>query len=436
MYLGITFVPNVPADGPYELSSNIMACNANILVYGLNKNKVLEQIITNQKYSKINEQLKMIVQLDTIEPQPLLHNGKPISINVYSSKQLFNIGNGLCLSQIPYFPIEDLSNSKLFICFTSGTTGHSKGVIHSHRSFMATIQNFILHEKHFGLTIGSPMPLGHISGTLCISKAISNAMTLVLFNNHNTEHIVKSIEKYRIAHLMVTSACLSDMAKENYPKLYDLSCLTQFQFIGSKPPSKLLKIVKEKYHVELLELYGSSEFLGIVNNSITCPQLLFQEWESGNLGPLIANVEMKVIDLNTSVALPANQQGELCFRGKPCFVGYLNNLEATKTAIDSNGWYHTGDIGYYDQRGFLFMTDRIKEIVKFRIWSVFPAEIENFIQTVPSVKGVCVVGVPHVTDGYWLRAYVELADEEQNITEQWLTNFVAGKYCFYNLYKN
>src|SRR5699024_1921445 len=105
---------------------------------------------------------------------------------------------------------------------------------------------------------------------------------------------------------------------------------------------------------------------------------------------------------------------------------YLGNEEATRATIDQNGWYHSGDIGYYDRFGALHIVDRIKEMIKYRHWSVFPAEIEDFLHRHRAVDTVCVVGVSHIADGEWPRAFVQLAKGE-SVSEQELIELIKGR---------
>jgi acyl-CoA synthetase (AMP-forming)/AMP-acid ligase II len=107
------------------------------------------------------------------------------------------------------------------------------------------------------------------------------------------------------------------------------------------------------------------------------------------------------------------------------FSGYINNIEATKEAIDSDGWLHTGDIGHYDQNERLFITDRIKEMIKYFGFPVSPVEIEQFLLTHESVAEVAVVGIKHEIEDQWPRAYVKLK-EGKSATEEDLINYVAG----------
>ena len=138
-----------------------------------------------------------------------------------------------------------------------------------------------------------------------------------------------------------------------------------------------------------------------------------------------ANSQLKIVDLKTGQSLGPNKKGEICVRGPKMFVGYLNNESATKSAIDSNGWYHSGDVGHYDENERLFITDRLKEMIKFKAWSVAPAEIESFLMTHKSIDSVAVIGVKHTTDGQYPRAYVKVKSDEK-VTEEELIKFVEG----------
>ena len=154
----------------------------------------------------------------------------------------------------------------------------------------------------------------------------------------------------------------------------------------------------------LLIVYGLTESMGSIIN------LCDKEFISGDVGQVAPNMELKIIDLQTGNALPPNQDGEICIRGPIMFKGYLNNPEATAATIDKNGWLHTGDIGHYNEQRHLFITDRIKELIKFKGYSVPPAEVEDLLLRHEAIKEAAVVGVPHKTDTQWLRAYVTLKD--------------------------
>lgn len=138
------------------------------------------------------------------------------------------------------------------------------------------------------------------------------------------------------------------------------------------------------------------------------------------------HIEFKTIDVSTGEILPQGQPGEICLRGDSCFQKYHLKPEETAKAIDSQGWFHTGDVGFLDQDGNLNITDRIKEIIKFKGWTIFPAEIECFLATHQAVLGSVVLGVQHKHYNQVPRAYVALKPEFKRITAQELENYVAG----------
>jgi len=157
-----------------------------------------------------------------------------------------------------------------------------------------------------------------------------------------------------------------------------------------------------------------TEYLGPLDNS---------ECGIGCVGSVSANTELKIVDLNSGKSLGPNIDGEIYVRGPKMFSGYLNNEIETKNAIDSDGWFHTGDIGHYDEQERLFITDRLKELIKYKAWSVSPVEIESLLLTHKSVEAVVVVGVKHKTDGQLPRAYVKKHSE---VTEEERIKFVEG----------
>jgi 4-coumarate--CoA ligase len=149
------------------------------------------------------------------------------------------------------------------------------------------------------------------------------------------------------------------------------------------------------------------------------------EYIPGNCGHVSRITELKIVDINTGQSLGPNIDGQIWLRGPQMFSGYLNNIEATKECIDSNGWFHTGDIEHYDQNERIFITDRLKEMIKFGTFPISPTEIEQFLLTHESVAEVAVVGVKHESETQWPRAYVKVKDGK-SVTEEEIKKFVAG----------
>lgn len=280
--------------------------------------------------------------------------------------------------------------------------------------------------QEFGYRVALFHPIGHISGSIMLPHALDIGMTIVLFKEGDIDVIMETVPRLRINVIFFSPNQASPLVHNGYEKRYDLSSLTIFKTGGSKIADNLLISIKEKYNVKLFEMYGSTEMMCAVR--VRDPEETKINYVPGNVGTVVPGCEMKIVDLSTGRPLPAYQTGEVCFRGEGCFSGYLNNEEATKKTI-VDGWYHSGDVGYYDEGGRLFISDRIKEMIKYKLYSLIPAEIEDFLHRHRAVAAVCIVGVPHVSEGNYIRAYIELVKGE-TVTEQELIRYVAGKWIF------
>ena len=133
----------------------------------------------------------------------------------------------------------------------------------------------------------------------------------------------------------------------------------------------------------------------------------------GNVGRLSPNMQLKIVDLKTGKSLGPNQDGEMYLRGPLMFKGYLNNPSETANTIDSDGWFHTGDVAHYNEDGYLFITDRIKELIKYQFYSIYPTEIEACLLEHDAISEAAVVGVRHEVDGAWPRAYIKVKQGRQ-----------------------
>jgi acyl-CoA synthetase (AMP-forming)/AMP-acid ligase II len=157
---------------------------------------------------------------------------------------------------------------------------------------------------------------------------------------------------------------------------------------------------------------------------VESPNIEYTEYIPENMGHVSQNTKLKIVDINTGQSLGPDIDREICLRGPQMFSRHLNNIEATKETIDIDGWFHTGDIGHYDTNETLFITDRLKEMIKYRAWPVSPTEIEQFLLTHESVAEVAVVGAKHETESQWPRAYVKVKDGKI-VTEEGLKKFVS-----------
>lgn len=150
---------------------------------------------------------------------------------------------------------------------------------------------------------------------------------------------------------------------------------------------------------------------------------------SGSIGHLMPSTSGKVIDPETGTSLGPNKTGELCIRGPQVMMGYLNNVEKTKECLSDGGWLRTGDLAHYDEDGFFYITDRMKELIKVRGFQVAPAELEELILSNEHVQDVAVIQVPDEVSGELPRAYVVLkpTSNSKEVSEACLKDWVKER---------
>uniref|UniRef100_A0A6M2E2L5 Putative acyl-coa synthetase n=1 Tax=Xenopsylla cheopis TaxID=163159 RepID=A0A6M2E2L5_XENCH len=189
--------------------------------------------------------------------------------------------------------------------------------------------------------------------------------------------------------------------------------------VGSKiSPKQFETTQKHLGSGKLLVWYGMTE---CVNGTNT---ILCSEYRPHTVGKVCINTELKILSLETGQTLGPNKQGEIYLRG-PTMLGYFDNPEATAQVLDAKtGWFKTGDIGYYDEDGYVYVMDRIKEIAKYKGIYVNPSDIEDVVCQHPDVRGCAVVSVPHDEVCDLMVGYVELLPgHENNVTAQELEQY-------------
>lgn len=434
IYLGLSFCPIPPTSGPFELSEQSSGAEGTVLVFGSEKVVTVEKTATEAAYLKTMKQFKVIVQVETgatgqsrLDALKQLDVFKESNAFIHSFEEMISLAiddyQGQHLKTIPHFPVDDLEQEFL-LCFTSGTTGTPKPALHSHRSIGVSMVRSNWGPKSVGMPVILWHPLGHISGTFISLFSFYAGCSVILFDKSDIEPILQAVEKYKVSYFLMAANQAAPMATLDFHTKYNLSSLKFITHGGSFVATSLLMAIRKKYNVATINIYGSTEFLDCVEGFGV--QDLDDDYQVGCVGQVKPGVEMKIVDLESGFACPPNVNGEICFRGASCFNGYKGNEEATRMTI-VDGWYHSGDVGYYNEAGSLYITDRIKEMIKYKLYSLIPAEIEDFLQRHEAVAAACVVGVPHATEGHHIRAYVELVEGGQ-VSEQELADYVSGNY--------
>ncbi|MFN3164453.1 MAG: AMP-binding protein [Pseudohongiellaceae bacterium] len=234
------------------------------------------------------------------------------------------------------------------------------------------------------------------------------------------EQFLQIVQDYKVTSLNLVPPLILALAKHPLVDNYDLSSV---RIIGSGAAplgSDLEKSCGERLSCDIYQGYGLTEVSGAshINIAPVPPE------KQGSVGPVLPNTESRVIDTETGAELGINEKGEVMVRGPHVMVGYLNNKEATDQCIDSNGWFHTGDIGYADEDGYFYIVDRVKELIKYKGYQVPPAELEAILVAHPSISDAAVIPSPDEEAGEVPKAFVVL---KEDLTPEAIMEYVAGK---------
>lgn len=279
------------------------------------------------------------------------------------------------------------------LMFTSGTTGRPKGVMYAHGP---TIRAFDDWSKVVDLRQGDRYliinPFFHTFGYKAgwVAAFIRGA-TVYPEQTFDAQSVLERIQKDRINFLPgTTTLCLSMLA---HPRLadYDLSSWRSTVTGGSMVPPALITRIREELKVaNVTTAYGLTECGGCAT---VCEPTDSVETVARTCGHALPGTEIRCVDLQ-GMDVPLGQPGEVLLRGYHVMSGYFEDEVATRAAIDTGGWLHTGDVGVLDERGYLRITDRIKDMYIVGGFNCYPAEVERMLSDHPAIAQVAVVGVP------------------------------------------
>jgi len=292
----------------------------------------------------------------------------------------------------------------LALPYSSGTTGVAKGVMITHRNAVAM---FALSEPlapdltgHITLAL---LPFFHCYGMhVLMNGALRRGTTCVTMRRFDLEQFLQLIERHRVTMLTLVPPLVLALAKHPLVAKYDLSSV-QMVGCGAAPlDAETQQSAAARLHAEVRQGYGLTE--AVVG--VTGVPLQGARIKSGSVGPLLPNIEARVVDVTTGEDLGTGVRGELWVRGPNVMRGYLKQPEASAATIDVDGWLHTGDIGMFDEDGHLFIVDRLKELIKYKGFQVAPALLEGILQQHPQVADAAVIGIPDPEAGEVPKAFV------------------------------
>ncbi|MQL85748.1 hypothetical protein Taro_018280 [Colocasia esculenta] len=298
-------------------------------------------------------------------------------------------------------PAEEVRQSDpAAVLYSSGTTGRVKAVVLSHRNFIAMTANY---KETYEARETTPValitvPLFHVFGFTMLLRLTALGYTSVLMERFDFAGMLRAVERYRITGIPVSPPLIVALVKSDLVGKHDLSSL-EVVGCGGAP---LGREVAERFavrfpHIEIVQASHPAGGYGLTESTAGASSTIGPEETQayGSAGRLAPNMEGKIVDPGTGQSLPPGQQGELWLRGPTIMQGYLGDPEATASTLDSEGWLKTGDLCYFNEDGFLFIVDRLKELIKYKGYQVPPAELEHILLSHPEIADAAVV--PYVT---------------------------------------
>lgn len=302
--------------------------------------------------------------------------------------------------------------------FTSGSSGAPKACMHTHQTFMHTTVGLATWHGHApGTVFLGVAPMYQVAGlTVSVNCAIYVGGTIVPLPRWDRVLAAKLIQRYQVRFAGIAPTAIIDLLALPDLDAYDLSSLKRISFGGASMPESVWQRVHERLGLSFIEAYGLTETAATTHiNPIERPKRQC-------LGIPFFDTDSCVIDPETLRRLPVGETGEIVMRGPQIFKGYWNRPEDTAAAfidLDGQAYFRSGDIGYVDEEGYFFMTDRLKRMINASGFKVWPAEVESMLYAHPAVHEACVIGSRDPYRGETVKAMVVLRPEAQgSVSEQ------------------
>jgi fatty-acyl-CoA synthase len=313
--------------------------------------------------------------------------------------------------------------------YTSGTTGHPKGCMHTHRSVMFNTAGCwgTANQGSVGLAV---LPLFHVTGMQAnMNAAIYNAATVVLLPRWDRDAAAQCIARHRVTGLALITAMVIDFMHNPRLKDYDLSSVRRIAGGGAAMPKAVALAMEQTFGLKYAEGYGMSETMAATHaNPPDRPK-------EQCLGIPIYDVDSRVIDPVTLRELPRGETGEIVVHGPQVMRGYWDNPQASDDAfieIDGKRFLRTGDLAFIDDEGYYFFVDRLKRMINAAGFKVWPAEVEAMLYQHPAIQEACVIAAKDPRRGETVKAVIVLNGAHVGrVTEQQIADWAHANMAAY-----
>jgi len=314
------------------------------------------------------------------------------------------------------------------LLYSSGTTGMPKGILLSHRNELSICKG----KAAFGTSRPDDvfmivLPMFHVN-PLCVwtYPCIYQNLSICIRRTFSPADFWPALTRYGVTTVQGVPAIYAYVYSKADPETIEFDKLKlRMAFTGAAPmPVELIHGFKEKYGVEVVDGYGLTEATGVSTTSTAIPQNI------GSIGMAFPGLEVEIMD-DENRMLPYGERGEICVKGDAVMLGYLNKPEETAEAL-KDGWLHTGDMGHMDEKGYLYISGRKKEMINRGGENIYPREIEIPLEKHPKIAEVAVIGAPDPSLGERVRACIIL-NEGCTMSADEVKEYLADKLAKYKL---
>ena len=358
------------------------------------------------------------MQLDQ-ELQDMGHLGSIVQYDIYSYGK-----PDASLPDAPSLPSSFDETNPCVIIYTSGTTGSPKGAVLSHRNLVSNsaeqMRIMTCKREHRVLCV---LPMYHCFGWTCsVLYPLSCGASIVILDSFSPKETIDVIRTEKITDMYVVPSICSLLTKLAKPE--DMASLRLVVSGGTTLPLKIEQDFIEKFGVSIAEGYGLSEASPVVTMNPS------NRVKVGSIGPLIPGVRARFIDAEGN-DVPQGEAGELIIQGDNVMLGYWNLPEATKTAL-RGGWLHTGDVARMDEEGYIFIVDRLKDMIISMGENIYPREVEEIIYRFPGILEAAVIGVEDKLRGQAGACFYSM-QEGQTLDLRGLKKFLQQNLALYKI---
>lgn len=314
-----------------------------------------------------------------------------ITVQQHDVEECYKSFKGKMPTEVEAQVIEMEPQQPCAIIYTSGTTGRPKGAVLSHKNILANIQQTdqVLHSSSDDRVL-CILPMYHCFGwTLSVLYPLYAGASVIIMGVFAPKETVELIRREKITDLYVVPSICAFLTKVAEPK--DLASVRMVVSGGTTLPLKVAQDFNEKFGVNIAEGYGLSEASPVVAVNP------LERVKVGSIGKILPALQYKLLD-SEGKQVPAGEAGELVVKGDNVMLGYWNLPEETSHTLQ-DGWLHTGDVAKIDEDGYLYIVDRIKDIIISMGENVYPREIEELVYKYPDIIDVAVIGVPDKVRG-------------------------------------